>query len=115
MPTKTSAAKSAKTTRSAAAKKAYIFFNCDEEKSEKSMNVFYNHAVYKDTVASRKALWKKVESEIEAGKVSLAADQAAEVYTCVQFLRGRIVPCMDYETYVGNHSEEVLPVLPVHG
>jgi len=97
MPTKTSAAKSAKTTRSAAAKKAYIFFNCDEEKSEKSMNVFYNHAVYKDTVASRKALWKKVESEIEAGKVSLAADQADAAKECV--LKGDPTNAAQYLTY----------------
>ncbi len=97
MPTKTSAAKSAKTTRSAAAKKAYIFFNCDEEKSEKSMNVFYNHAVYKDTVASRKALWKKVESEIEAGKVSLAADQADAAKESV--LKGNPTDATQFLTY----------------
>ena len=32
-------------------KRAFIFFNCDENKSEQSMNIFYNHIVYKDTQA----------------------------------------------------------------
>ena len=32
--------------------KAFIFFNCDADKSEASMNIFYNHAVYKDTKSS---------------------------------------------------------------
>ena len=31
---------------------AYIFFNCDAEKSHGSMNIFYNHEIYRDTQAS---------------------------------------------------------------
>ena len=41
---------------------AYIFFNCDAEKSHGSMNIFYNHEIYRDTQASRKALWQKVKA-----------------------------------------------------
>jgi len=73
MPRKsTRTTKPAKTARSAAPKKAFLFFNCDEEKSQTSMNVLYNQDVYKDTIASRKALWKKVEEELEAGRVHIA-------------------------------------------
>ena len=37
-------------------KNAFIFFNCDEEKSQKSMNVFYNKEIFRDLKVSRKAL-----------------------------------------------------------
>ena len=66
-----------KATRTAAAKepkKAFIFFNCDEEKSEQSMNVFYNHVIYHDTAVARTALWKQIEDEIAAGKVNIAGE-----------------------------------------
>ena len=59
-------------TTKATAKKAYVFFNCDEEKSEKSMNIFYNNEVFKDTKTSKKALWAKVLEEVEAGRVQIA-------------------------------------------
>jgi hypothetical protein len=45
--------KAAAQTKATAAKKAYIFFNCDGEKTQESMNVFYNHVVYHDTVGAR--------------------------------------------------------------
>ena len=61
--TKTTAKTAAKTTVKKEAK-AYVFFNCDEEKSDKSMNIDYNNEVFKDTVASRKALWAKIASEV---------------------------------------------------
>ena len=46
------------------AAKAFVFFNCDENKSEGSMNIFYNHAVFKNMKGSRKALLKKIKEEI---------------------------------------------------
>ncbi|SFT83893.1 hypothetical protein SAMN02910356_02367 [Selenomonas sp. GACV-9] len=59
-------------------KKAFIFFNCDEEKSQASMNVFYNQEIYRDLKGARKALLSKVESEQAAGRVHIAeADMAA--------------------------------------
>ena len=54
--------------------KVFIFFNCDADKSEASMNIFYNHAVYKDTKTSRKNLWKKVKEEYGAERIQIATD-----------------------------------------
>lgn len=58
--------------------KVYVFFNCDEEKSEASMNVAYNNEAYKSTKASRKALWAKVREEAEAGRVQVEDEKAAK-------------------------------------
>jgi hypothetical protein len=58
--------------------KAYLFFNCDEEKSEKSMNIFYNKEVFRDTKAARKALWAKIQDEAEAGRVDVADAKAVK-------------------------------------
>ncbi|MBR4642802.1 MAG: hypothetical protein IKO74_08825 [Selenomonadaceae bacterium] len=65
----------------AKAGKAFIFFNCDADKSEASMNVFYNRVVYKDTKTSRKNLWKKVKEEYGAERIQIAAEnlQAVEL------------------------------------
>ncbi len=59
--------------------KVFIFFNCDAAKSEASMNIFYNHAVYKDTKTSRKNLWKKVKEEYGAERIQIAADDLPAV------------------------------------
>ncbi|MBQ6296947.1 MAG: hypothetical protein IJK81_04555 [Selenomonadaceae bacterium] len=63
----------------AKASKVYIFFNCDADKSEASMNIFYNHAVYKDTKTSRKNLWKKVKEEFGAERIQIAEDNLKAV------------------------------------
>ena len=52
-------------------KKVYIFFNCDEAKSQQSMNVFYNNTVYGDTKKARKELLNKVEGELAEGKLQI--------------------------------------------
>ena len=54
--------------------KAFVFFNCDAEKSEASMNIFYNRAVYKDTKTSRKNLWKKIREEYGAERIQIASE-----------------------------------------
>lgn len=59
--------------------KVFVFFNCDADKSEASMNIFYNSAVYKDTKTSRKNLWKKVQEEHGAERIQIAADKLADV------------------------------------
>jgi len=46
-----------------ASNKAYIFFNCDGEKSLASKNITYNKAVYGAAKTSRNALWKKIQEE----------------------------------------------------
>ena len=56
-------------------KKVYVFFNCDEEKTEKSMNIFYNKTIYNDTKKARKELLAKVEDEVAAGRVHVADPQ----------------------------------------
>lgn len=43
--------------------RAFVFFNCDENKSESSMNIFYNHTIFKDMKTSRKFLLKKIKDE----------------------------------------------------
>ena len=92
MPT---AAKSSGAGKTAAAKKsgavrtrralnvAYVFFNCDAEKSHGSMNIFYNHEIYRDTQASRKALWQKVKEEQAASRIEIAEDDLTSVRTAI--------------------------------
>lgn len=59
--------------------KAFIFFNCDADKSEASMNIFYNKAVFKDTKTSRKNLWKKIKEEYGAERIQIATDNLRPV------------------------------------
>lgn len=59
--------------------KVFVFFNCDADKSEASMNIFYNSAVYKDTKTSRKKLWKKVQEEYGAERIEIAYDNLPKV------------------------------------
>jgi len=59
--------------------KVFIFFNCDAAKSEASMNIFYNNAVYKDTKTSRKNLWKKVKEEYGAERIQIASENLKAV------------------------------------
>lgn len=59
--------------------KVFIFFNCDADKSEASMNIFYNHTVYKDTKTSRKNLWKKVKEEYGAERIQIETDNLKTV------------------------------------
>ena len=59
--------------------KVFIFFNCDAQKSEASMNIFYNRAVYKDTKTSRKNLWKKIKEEYGAERIQIAPENLKAV------------------------------------
>ena len=43
------------------------------------MNIFYNHAVYKDVQASRKLLWSKIQNERNENRIQIAEDNLAEV------------------------------------
>ena len=63
--------------------KAFIFFNCDAGKSEGSMNIFYNRAVYKDTKTSRKNLWKKIREEYGAERIQIAAENLPVVENAI--------------------------------
>ena len=63
----------------AKAGKVFIFFNCDADKNEASMNVFYNRTVYKDTKTSRKNLWRKVKEEYGAERIQIEAENLKAV------------------------------------
>ena len=63
--------------------KVFVFFNCDANKSEASMNIFYNRAVYKDTKTSRKNLWKKVKEEYGAERIQIAAENLPAVEAAI--------------------------------
>ena len=60
-------------------KKGFIFFNCDANKSKQSMNIFYNHVVYKDTQASRKLLWSRVKKERDEKRINIEEDKIDEI------------------------------------
>ena len=63
--------------------KVFIFFNCDADKSEASMNIFYNSAVYKDTKTSRKKLWKKIQEEFGAERIKIAYENLSDVEAAI--------------------------------
>ena len=63
--------------------KVFIFFNCDADKSEASMNIFYNRTIYKDTKTSRKNLWKKVKEEYGAERIKIAAENLPAVEAAI--------------------------------
>lgn len=62
-----------------ATNKAFVFFNCNEHKSEDSMNIFYNHAIFKDMKGSRKALLKKVKEEAIEKRIQISNENMQTV------------------------------------
>lgn len=64
-------------------KKAFVFFNCDEQKSEQSMNIFYNGVVYRDLKTARQLLWKKIRDEIAAERVFVDDENISELRTMI--------------------------------
>ena len=61
------------------ASKIFVFFNCDENKTESSMNIFYNNVTYKDTTISRNRLLNKILAENKAGRVQIAEENLKKV------------------------------------
>ena len=53
-------------------KHAYIFFNCDADKTPASMNIRYNNEAFSDSVAGRQALLEKIEEELAAGNIKIS-------------------------------------------
>ena len=74
--------------------KAFIFFNCDADKNEASMNIFYNHEVYKDTKTSRKNLWKRIKEEYGAERIKIATDNLKDVELAI--IEGDPVKASEY-------------------
>lgn len=54
--------------------KAFIFFNCDENKSRESMNIFYNNKIYCNVRESRKELWNTIKKEVDEGRIIINAE-----------------------------------------
>ena len=78
-------------------KKVYVFFNCDEEKSQTSMNIFYNSTVYGDTKKARKELLAKVEEELKEGRIQVAEENMAKVSAAI--MEGDPSSIKDFITY----------------
>ena len=71
-------AKKATVTKVAEPKHVYVFFNCNEEKDTVSMNILHNHEAFSNASGGRKALWNKVKSEADAGRVHLHDEEAVK-------------------------------------
>lgn len=76
---------------------AYLFFNCDEAKSEGSKHISYNNAVYRDMKGSRKALWEKIQEERTAGRIKLEEENLEAAKSAV--LEGNPVDAGKYLQY----------------
>ena len=79
-------------------KSCYMFFNCDKQKSDSSMNVRYNNVVYRCR-DGRRALWKKIKEEIAAGRIFV--DEQLRSTVRVHILEGNPEDINDFILY-GN-------------
>lgn len=77
--------------------KAFVFFNCDQYKSEGSMNIFYNRAVYKDMKGSRKALLKKVKEEAIEQRIKISNENMETIENLI--LEGDPTEASNYIQY----------------
>lgn len=77
-----------------AKRKAYLFFNCDGNKSAASMNPIYNHEAFGDTKTGRRALLKKVSEEIDSGRIQLA-DKTSKEAIAKEILDGNPIAISD--------------------
>lgn len=82
--------------------KAFVFFNCDANKSQASMNIFYNHEVFKDSKASRKNLWKRVWEEYGAERIKIASENLRTVELAIT--EGDPVEASKYITFGAIHA-----------
>lgn len=71
------------------ANNVFVFFNCDAEKSEASMNIFYNNSIYGSSQMSRSKLLNTVVKEREAGRIKITDENLRKV----QFLIMKGDPC----------------------
>lgn len=65
------------------AKKVFVFFNCDNEKSEASMNIFYNSVVYSNSAFARRRLLDKILEEQTAGRVKIADNNIKKIESLI--------------------------------
>ena len=77
--------------------RVHIFFNCDEQKSPKSMNIFYNHCAYSDLPEGRTQLMGKIVAENNAGKIIINEEEMENVKNAV--LKGDPAEASQYMKY----------------
>lgn len=61
------------------ASKIFVFFNCNAEKNESTMNIFYNNVTFKDTPISRRRLFQKIKAEYSAGRIKIAEENFPKI------------------------------------
>ena len=69
----------ARTAKSEPPKKAFVFFNCDGDKTQASKNIFYNNEIYRDVNSARKDLWDRIKDEVEKGTINVIDDEFTKV------------------------------------
>lgn len=79
------------------ADKVFVFFNCDAEKTESTMNIFYNNVTYKDTLISRRRLFQKILAEKAAERVQIAEENLAKVEEMIT--KGNPVDASNFITF----------------
>ena len=79
------------------ASKIFVFFNCNAEKSESTMNIFYNNLTFKDTLISRRRLLQKIKAECNAGRIKIAEENFAKIEEIVT--KGNPVDASQFITY----------------
>lgn len=77
--------------------RVHIFFNCDEQKSPQSMNIFYNHCAYSDLQEGRTQLMDKIVAENNAGKIIINEEEMKNVKNAV--LKGDPAEASQYMKY----------------
>ena len=75
----------------------WMFFNCDKEMSTASMNPLYNTEVYRKKRHGRRALWKKIKSEIADEKIIVNKDDMHDIREAI--INGDPVDANEYMTY----------------
>lgn len=78
-------------------KKSYVFFNCDEAKSPKSMNPRYNHMAYRAGRTGRRALWDKVKEESNANRIQIRKEDRTKLREAI--ISGDPETASDYMKY----------------
>lgn len=79
-----------------AMKNSFLFFNCDEWNSTKSMNPVYNNILYRNR-AGRRAMWKKVKDDTANNVIKIAETDMPEVRKAI--LEGNPEDANNYMKY----------------
>ncbi|MBO4401783.1 MAG: hypothetical protein J5809_08055 [Selenomonadaceae bacterium] len=85
--------------------KTFVFFNCDADKSEASMNIFYNNALYGNSLVSRGNLLNKVMAELDAGRIKIADADIKKVQSLI--IKGDPVAASEFMQYGAIREFEI--------